>query len=107
MNPERWKLIQRIFHDALKLDPSQLGAFLYETCGTDEELRREVESLIAAHLEVRNFNIKPAFDAVAEAIAEMKNSINPGQMLGLYKVLAPLGAGGMSEVYLAHDSRLE
>src|SRR5215510_13965099 len=107
MNPELWKLTERIFHDALKLDPSRREAFLCETCGTDEELRREVESLIAAHLEVKNFKIKPAFDAVAKAIAERKNSINPGHMLGLYKILAPLGAGGMSEVYLAHDSRLE
>jgi eukaryotic-like serine/threonine-protein kinase len=107
MSPERWKLTERIFHDALELDPNRREAFLCETCGTDEELRREVELLIAAHLEVRNLDIKPAFDAVAKAIAERKNIINPGHMLGLYKILAPLGAGGMSEVYLAHDSRLE
>src|SRR5213083_2809351 len=34
-------------------------------------------------------------------------SLSPGSRLGLYEVLAPLGAGGMGEVYRAHDTKLD
>jgi serine/threonine protein kinase/Tfp pilus assembly protein PilF len=33
-------------------------------------------------------------------------SLNPGDVLGHYRVLSPLGSGGMAQVYLAEDVRL-
>ncbi len=47
MTPEHWKQIEKLHHAALQLEPGQRGAFLQEACGSDEDLRRELESLLA------------------------------------------------------------
>ena len=47
MKPQRWKEIDRIFAAALEREPAERAAFLDEACGGDEQLRKEVESLLA------------------------------------------------------------
>ena len=47
MTPERWSQIERIYHAALERDERQRSLYLQETCQSDEELRKEVESLLA------------------------------------------------------------
>jgi len=49
VTPERWREIERLYHAALERAAAERPAFLSEACGRDEELRREVESLLAYH----------------------------------------------------------
>ena len=48
MTPERWRQIERLYHAALELEGSGRAAFLKGACGADNDLRREVESLLAS-----------------------------------------------------------
>ena len=49
MNPDRWAKIDQLLDDAMELPLAERSAFLNQACGKDDELRREVESLLAAH----------------------------------------------------------
>jgi hypothetical protein len=46
MEPDRWEQIERLYHAALEHQPGARGAFLVRACGGDEEMRREVASLL-------------------------------------------------------------
>jgi serine/threonine protein kinase/predicted Zn-dependent protease len=106
MTPERWKKIGEIYHVAQELLPSQRGAFLDEACAGNEELRREVESLIAAEGNAGDFLESPALKDAAEILTPEETPTLVGKKFGNYRILARLGGGGMGEVYLARDNRL-
>jgi hypothetical protein len=61
MTPERWRQITAIFHAALAHDEVNRVAFVVSSCGTDSTLRREVESMIAAHENAGRFGDTPLF----------------------------------------------
>ncbi len=106
MTPERWRQVDQLFHSALEREPEGRAAFLDQACGGDEALRREVESLLAADAETENVtNALPA-QVAAEMLATDRGRIATGRQIGHYRVLSPLGAGRMGEVYLAQDTRL-
>jgi eukaryotic-like serine/threonine-protein kinase len=106
MDPERWEQIKKVLESLLAREPGDRPAFLEQTCDGDEELRREVESLLEAHAEVGGFIDAPAVEVAAQMMAEDQTPLIVGASLGPYKILDRLGAGGMGEVYLAQDSRL-
>src|SRR4029077_5676812 len=74
--------------------------------GADAELRKEVESLVAAHEKDGSFIDAPAYEAAARIIVDEKSELKPGQTVGSYEIVSFISRGGMGEVYLAQDRRL-
>jgi Tol biopolymer transport system component len=107
MTPERYRRIGELFDEALERAPEERAAFLKEASGDDAELRIEVEKLLAHQGESAEFLSRPALDVAAALLAHHQSPSAVGQQLGHYQILALLGAGGMGEVYLAKDRRLQ
>ena len=107
MKPERWQQVEQLYHSTLEKEASEREAFLAGACAGDEALRLEVVSLLAHQDQADDFIESPALDVAAKLLAQGQDATLPGQIINQYKVIAPLGSGGMGEVYLAEDLRLE
>lgn len=98
MTRERWQKVKKLLAGALERAPGERHIYLDHSC-TDPDLRREVESLIAAH--------ERGDSSFMEQPAVTRVPLQKGAQLGQYTILARIGAGGMGEVYRAHDPKLK
>ena len=91
------KRFERLFHEALALEPTTRGEFLAEACGTDESLRQAIESLLQHHEQAESFIEAPAF-AAPGALDDKERSSLAGQTLKHYRIIDKIGEGGIGEV---------
>ena len=106
MTPERWRRINEIFHAALDQDASARDRFVREACDSDEELLREVISLLNSHARSHDYLEAPAWQVAADLMRDEEAALAPGQTIGKYKIVQEVARGGMGVVYRATDEVL-
>src|SRR5262245_25308690 len=104
---ERWEKLKQLYETALGKDAVEREVFLDQACAGDEALRSDVQSLLTYDEEAEHFREAPAIEVTAGALPGNAETRLVGKRLSHYAVLSLLGAGGMGEVYLAHDPRLD
>ena len=98
MNPERWQQVEQLYKSALKLEPDERRAFLARACPDDEDLLKEVESLLAQEASTLSANGSLSGEAT-------RTQLGPGVVLEHYRIESVLGQGGMGIVFRAFDRR--
>ncbi len=105
--PADWARVRTLFHRALALPSEERAAYLRQQT-QDDDVRREVESLLATRREAEGFLSDAPGQAFVDAdTAPAITRFATGARLGAFEIVGPLGMGGMGEVYRARDTRLD
>ena len=107
MPAARWLQVQHVFSAAIECSNAEREALFARECAQDEGLRREVETLLAAH-ERSGLVDQLVAKITAPSLwrARLQEMDWQGRSVAQYLVIGPLGAGAMGLVYRARDERL-
>jgi len=101
-----WERVKDLFDRASSVATAERGAWLAAECGTDEDLRREVESLLEASASAPGLLDSPVVSFMPELLAASPDGLKPGDAIGAYQLLERIGVGGMGTVWkAAHSAR--
>jgi serine/threonine protein kinase len=92
----RFARLEALYHAARARSPEERAAYLTDACGTDDDLRHEAELLLA----------RQDVGLLTSVAVEARPALASGTIIGAYRIVAQIGAGGMGEVYRAQDARL-
>src|SRR5215471_17235891 len=114
--PERWQLIEELFHLSLERNTRERTLFLTDACHGDVELKRQVEALLDSYEAAEGFiDVPPLAGALSSFVDTSANDtasgtsscVAPGGRIAHYEIRSLIGTGGMGDVYLAHDLKLD
>ena len=106
MNSINFKEIEKICKAALEISPEKRPAYLREICGDNDELLKEVESLLSFDTPSDELINKTPDLLAAEMFSELKQIDFKGTEIDQYEIISQIGKGGMGTVYLARDKSL-
>src|SRR5438552_1729929 len=86
MDAERWQRIEELYHAALELDSGERGRFLSDRCGDDQQLRGEVESLLAQGDTSGGPVSRAILQDVARDLEDSAGELRPGELIGAYRI---------------------
>ena len=106
----RWQSVKDIVLAALDLPEESRSDFVSRRCAGDAGLECEVRSLLSNEREAREMWETPAAEVLFVAARDTSQTpkahfLEPGTLLTHYEISSFVAAGGMGEVYVAHDVR--
>ncbi len=117
MTSDRFAHVEQIFHEARALEPASRAVFLDNACGSDPEVRAEVESLLLyAENQSQDLRLEelqgagenlPGSEMVTQPYLTARGPVveGPGAVIDRYKILQKIGEGGFGAVYMAEQTK--